>query len=461
MFKKLKTKLMFLNLAVAGLILLAISVIAFVLIADNIKKNSEQMLEVVTNNLALQQNNYSDFDMGIVIKSSMGIFPYIFIRVDDNGRTLTGGTSSLPDVTQPDNNRALSKEQVDSVLQIILDQESKSKLTKLQMVEKGQVSIDKEDIKKGLSMTVPNNIIDLGNGQTYRYRVVYTKDLKNGAMMYAVLQDLGSEKALLTSVGFALGACVLGGLLLMALGGLFLAGRSIRPIQASWKKQREFVADASHELRTPLAAIISNIDVVMDDPEAQVKEKQLYCQGIAEEAGRMSQLVDGLLLLARADSDMLVFQKQNVDIAAVVEFVATFMHPVAAKKDITLGLNIIDSPAILGDRDRLKQVIIQLVDNAVKYTPNGGSVDIILEQISDKAKISIRDNGIGISPEHLGKIFERFYRVDPSRERETGGHGLGLAIVKYIVEHHGGSISVISIKGEGSTFTVVIPCFRL
>lgn len=171
----------------------------------------------------------------------------------------------------------------------------------------------------------------------------------------------------------------------------------------------------------------------------------------------MTQLVDGLLVLARADSDALVFQTETVDIAQLAQNAAAFMQPGAAKKDIAINLQIKNKPVAAGDPARLKQVLIQLLDNAVKYTPAGGKIAISVDQIKDKAVLKVADNGIGIPKTHLPHIFERFYRVDVSREREVGGHGLGLSIARFIVEQHGGTISAASEQGTGSVFTIQLP----
>jgi two-component system, OmpR family, sensor histidine kinase CiaH len=458
MFRKLKIKLTLLNLLVAGVILLGISAASFLLIADNIKSQSEQSFQMLVDNFTIEQNQNGQLGpitvMGMGIMANLDSFYFVSLNQDE-----------LPE-KQLNINSPMDSDIINKVIELVLQDQEAGNLT-IQAPGKqttsSQISgnqffdIQAPDVEITPSQNdsvkqIKYKTIDFGNGEVCRYTAI-----SNGDNIYVVIQNLRQERTLLTNVGIVLGICVFGGLLLLSLGGLFLAERSLRPIRLSWQKQRDFIADASHELRTPLAAISSNIDVVMDDPEATVREKQLYCQGIAEETKRMSYLVDNLLMLARADSDVVIFQDDSVDIAEVAKSAVDLMLPVADKKDIALNLQIYAAPVVSGDADRLKQVLLQLLDNAVKYIPDKGKVDIKVDDERDRAIIEVSDNGIGIALEHLEKIFERFYRVDASREHEVGGHGLGLAIVKFIVESHGGTVDASSTEGAGSKFTVTLP----
>ena len=449
MFKKLKIKLMLLNLAVAGAILLGISIVSFTIISNNIRARSEQSFQVLINDFMLQQSQYGPLGPGAVM--GMGLMANM-----DSFYIVSVGKGEQPKL-QLNSDSPADSAIINKVIDLALhNQEEGDQL----YIQGSQVISDSasgsqnsgDQTEYSLVVKRQDDDVDFGNGQVFRYAAVYGPD-----STYVIIQNLSQERVLLTYVGIVLLGCVLGGLLLLTLGGLFLAERSIRPIRLSWQKQRDFVADASHELRTPLAAIRSNIDVVLDDPHATVQEKQLYCQGIAEESKRMSYLVDNLLMLARADSDAVIFLNEPVDLSEVVKGAADLMQPVAAKKDIALELVVHAAPEVSGDADRIKQVLLQLIDNAIKYTPHGGRVKISADRIRDNAVLTVSDNGVGIAPEHLGKVFDRFYRIDESREREGGGHGLGLSIAKFIVERHGGTITAGSTKGQGSTFTVTLP----
>lgn len=436
MFKKLKTRLMLLNLAIAGIILVAISIMAYILISNNVEMQSRQTFQMLLNSMVTQQNAVMPPTLSIAMKEKDGVvmpvYPYYIINIDAN-------QGAFVTVTSP-----LSPGIVGHIVQSVLESQDR-------LQNNMSITNSNGDTIKMLSFAGGEDTVRSG-GTSYRYGAVYS----TSGNIQIVIQDLSSDNELLENIGVILVICVAGGLVLLAFGGRYLAERSIRPIRESWQKQREFVADASHELRTPLAAILSNIEVVQDDPEATVREKQVYCQGIAEESKRMTQLVDGLLLLARADSDALVLRRETVNTAELAQNAAALMQPAAAKKGIEISLHTNAKPDVDGDPDRLKQVLLQLLDNAVKYTPEGGHIEICVGLAKDRAVIRVADDGIGIAKELLEKIFERFYRVDTSREREVGGHGLGLSIARFIVEQHGGAISAAS-EAQGSVFTVSLP----
>jgi signal transduction histidine kinase len=180
---------------------------------------------------------------------------------------------------------------------------------------------------------------------------------------------------------------------------------------------------------------------------------------IQEEMERMTRLVGDLLLLARADSGGLPLQRQAVELDNVLFEV--YRQVDRLEKSVDLELTDVDQVSVLGDSDRLKQLMLNLVDNAIKYTPSGGTVNLSLSKQNGWAHLSVSDSGIGIPPEDLPHIFDRFYRVDKARTRSQGGSGLGLAIAKWIVQAHGGGIQVNSRVGEGTTVTVTLPIHHL
>jgi signal transduction histidine kinase len=180
---------------------------------------------------------------------------------------------------------------------------------------------------------------------------------------------------------------------------------------------------------------------------------------IDQEAGRLARLVGGLLLLAQAESGKLTLVMQKVELDLLLTEVFQEMSVLAGSK-VHVHLNEIDQVYVKGDRDRLKQVFINLTANAIQYTPQGGDVFLSLEQIKDQARVIVRDTGPGIPAEDLPHIFERFYRAEKSRTRgKSTGFGLGLSIVNWIVEKHGGRIEVVSQEGKGTTFAVWLPLF--
>ena len=218
--------------------------------------------------------------------------------------------------------------------------------------------------------------------------------------------------------------------------------------------QKRFLADASHELRTPLTVIRTNIESLRRGIDADPVEREETLRAIARESERMGRLVADLLTLARGDAGQTLERRRLALDSLVLE---VYAQEQTLANGVRLELGEWDQIAVEGDPDRLKQVMLNLVDNALRYTPNGGVVTLDLLRRGDEAVFRVRDTGPGIPAAHLSRIFDRFYRVDQPRTRGIGGAGLGLAIAREVAEAHGGRIEVESRVGEGSTFSLVIP----
>jgi signal transduction histidine kinase len=244
------------------------------------------------------------------------------------------------------------------------------------------------------------------------------------------------------------------GLVLSVGGGYWLSGRALRPIRRTLDSQRRFVSDASHELRTPLAVLRANNELLQRHPEQQISENLEQVEAVALEAEHMSRLVDDLLTLARADEGRLLGRSELVDASEISAEVVRDIQPLAARKSI--GLTLDASPALMeGDPQRLRQLLLILLDNAVKYTPEGGSIEASCHRAGRSVTVSVADTGVGIPPADRQRVFERFARLESSRTRtEAGGTGLGLAIAREIATAHAGHITVESRPGGGSTFIV-------
>ncbi len=225
-------------------------------------------------------------------------------------------------------------------------------------------------------------------------------------------------------------------------------------LQQAFTTQRHFLADASHELRSPLTAIRANVETLRRGAETDPAEQDETLRIVEREVDRMGRLVDDLLSLARADAGQAP-ERSRFALDSLFLEVYHQQRPLAGRVRLTLGE--FEPVEIDGDQDRLKQLLLNLIDNALRYTPAGGAVTLDLVHGAQEAIIRVRDTGPGIPAEHLPHIFERFYRIDSARARQTGGTGLGLAISREIVEAHGGRIEVESTIGAGSTFTVVLP----
>ncbi len=231
----------------------------------------------------------------------------------------------------------------------------------------------------------------------------------------------------------------------------------LESLDQSFSRQRRFVADASHELRTPVAVIRNKADVALLHP----RTPQEYCtvlQSISAETRRLSHLISDLLALARGDEGQVQWEDEPVRLDWLVESVVASAQGLAHERGIQLSVQESEPITLIGDETRLIQVIMNLLDNAIRYTHAGGHVQVSLSASASHAQLVVRDTGIGIAPEHLPHIFERFYRADPSRKRTgSSGTGLGLAIVEWIVRKYAGSVMVSSQVGQGSCFTVVLP----
>lgn len=225
-------------------------------------------------------------------------------------------------------------------------------------------------------------------------------------------------------------------------------------LEEASRAQQRFVADASHELRAPLTAIQGNLELLRRQPTMSANERQEALGEAEREAARLTRLVADLLALARADSGATI-KRAPVDLDAAVLDALSAARPLAHGQ--TLVLETFEPATVLGDADRLKQLFLTLLDNALKYTPPMGSVTVDLCRNGSQAEVIVRDTGVGIPPDALPHVFERFYRADPARARDPGGTGLGLAIAHWIVEQHGGAIRAASQPGQGTTVTVTLP----
>lgn len=227
-------------------------------------------------------------------------------------------------------------------------------------------------------------------------------------------------------------------------------------IEGAFQRQRRFTADAAHELRTPLSIMQTGLEVTLSQ-ERSAPQYRSALVTIQEEVQRLSKLTTTLLLLARADTHELPLVIESVQLTLLLHSVADQFRSLADDKRISLERAIAADLIVRGDEDRLIQVIFNLLDNALKYTPEGGTVRIMAEHSQHSVEIRVQDSGPGIPAGEQAHIFDRFYRVDQARNRRDGGFGLGLAIAKQIIELHGGSIQVKSETGQGAEFIVLLP----
>ncbi len=227
-------------------------------------------------------------------------------------------------------------------------------------------------------------------------------------------------------------------------------------LSQAFLKVTQFSADASHELRTPLTILRGEVEIGLRGDRSAAEYRDILVSNL-EEIERMSKIVSDLLLLSRSDMGQEVLSRESVDLRELVQELINQLAMLAEQKNIVLTGDIRPVPLVLGDKLRLRQMAANLVANAIRYTSEGGRVNVRLEGVAEGVKLVVEDTGIGIPKADLPRIFDRFYRVDKARSREEGGSGLGLSIVKWIVDAHHGDITVESVVDEGTIFTVVLP----
>jgi two-component system, OmpR family, sensor kinase len=225
-------------------------------------------------------------------------------------------------------------------------------------------------------------------------------------------------------------------------------------LEQAYRAEQRFVGDASHELRAPLTAIQANLDLLQRRRDMADEERALAVAEASREADRLAKLVADLLALARADAGVTI-RRERVELDRVLlEVLSAARHLTHGQQ---LGVSELVPSSVEGDEDRLKQLLVILLDNAIKYTPADGTVSVGLTRNGSHAVVTVADTGVGIPADQIPRVFERFYRADPARARDPGGSGLGLAIARWIVQQHGGEITVASELGQGTTVSVRLP----
>ncbi len=407
MFRSVRLKLTIINISVVGVILLVFLSGIYILMKQDLMRQSEQVMHTV----AVESRFRPPRRFPALSRNWANCF---YVRIDKNGG-LQEASTNIP----------ITEEEQTILLQSLLSQ--------------------------------PGENEGIARSGDESFRFLKTASPGDKDVITVVFMNTQPERETLARLKTVLIVIGLGGIIIVFVSSLFLAGRALIPIKKSWERQKSFVADASHELRSPLAVIETNLELVLGNGEETVESQKKWLFNILAENRRMSKLVSDLLFLARADSNQQMFEKRFFPLRDVLMEAVISLQPLASKKSMALKADINQSQDFFGDEARIKQLAVILIDNAIKYTPQGGFVQVGLGIHETSVEITVTDNGEGIAKEHLDKIFERFYRVDKARSRESGGTGLGLSIADWIVKGHRGSITVSSMPGKGTTFKIALP----
>ena len=310
-------------------------------------------------------------------------------------------------------------------------------------------------VRAALAGAVDTRSINVGNRSIRVYTSPVRSDGRIVGAVQAARDDWEHQTELqlvgrMSLIGVGLGAVV------AVPSGLFLARRAMRPIDLAFARQRAFVADASHELRTPLTLIRATTEYVQRLPDASPAVRE-ELGAVLDEVDATGRMVDDLLVLARIDSDELPLRRQRTDLGELVRGSTAALAPLAEAAGLALTVSAPPGALADVDPDRIRQVVRILLDNAIAYTPAGGTVHVSVDRHASRARIAVADTGVGIAAVAQARVFDRYYRADRARSRATGGTGLGLAIARALVQAHGGEIGLESEPGCGTTVWFTVP----
>ncbi|BBD65437.1 integral membrane sensor signal transduction histidine kinase [Nostoc commune NIES-4072] len=306
---------------------------------------------------------------------------------------------------------------------------------------------------------LPNKMVQTQTGKVpIRVVTVPIFASDNGELVgyVRVSQSLEEFDETLQKLDLVLSSGIIITLVFSGIGGILLTRQAMQPIEQSFQKLKQFTADASHELRSPLMAIKINAELPLQYPEEIGPKDAEKFQAIASATNQMTRLTEDLLLLARTDK-VPTQNRDTLNLTSILENLIQLYKPQAEAKQINFKFKLITNLQLVGDSVQLTRLFTNLIENALYYTPSGGIVEIRTSRVGSQLYVNVQDTGVGIAPEHIDKVFERFWRADQSRSYWSGGSGLGLAIAQAIAQNHGGLISVTSQLGVGSCFTVHLP----
>lgn len=427
MFKRLKIEFIRANMVMISLIMVCSFVFVYVMTYNNIQNQSQLKLENVEHatmrSLEMSKTNDDLIQQVLKVQFPAGGFIKDFgLVIDDQWNIVLDTTWGL-----------LPNDFLFEAVSQVKRQEHST----------GRVDVYGETYLYKRTEAVAKIVNDVETNNEIRIEKQYTLSFIN------VAESIQTLKQLLKTFVY-ISVVALSSILLIS---VFLARKSVAPIEKSYLKQKQFIQDASHELKTPLASITSNLYAIQSNPKQTVEMQEKWLGFIEYELNRMTKLVSDLLYLARSeDGDIQRFQ-EVVNLSEVLEYAIVSIEALAFEKDLHLKWGIKTGVTISGEVEKVEQLVSILLDNAIKYTEPQGAIDVHLSIVNHRVVLSVENTGDGIGESHIDHVFDRFYKVDPSRN-SRGSYGLGLAIAKSIVEELNAHISVKSKQGEKTIFTV-------
>ncbi|MEI3162256.1 MAG: HAMP domain-containing sensor histidine kinase [Lachnospirales bacterium] len=435
MFKKLRNKLLIMDIVIISILLFVSFSAIYMIMYHNISQTTEN---------TINNTIHSDPD-------------YKPLMLNNEDRPLDRNENKPPDEPKKHSKEPLEKKDKapgsDMTLHFVVHIDDSGNIKSTYKSENIKDNSYENYIDFILNNKSDVGVISYMNGH-WKYKITAEKD------GYAIcFMDFTSEWYFLLNLGIILTIVWLVAVLAVFLISLYNANRAIKPVSDAYESQKRFIADVSHEIKTPLSSISANVDVLMSKSKSTIEQEEKWLNYIKNEVERMTKLTNDLLYLAKSDSNEINVEKNNVSLSNIVECCAVVMEAVIYEKSINLELNIEDNINIYACEEDIKQLIIILLDNAAKYTPENGQIFVVLKKIENYCELSVKNTGNGISKEDCSHIFERFYRTDKSRARTSGGFGLGLAIAKSICNRNNGNIEVKSKEGQYTEFIIKFKIF--
>lgn len=368
--------------------------------------------------------------------------------------------------------RGVGKEEFESSINAIRDYVLARKITNPKVIviirDKNKNILNEEDLGRSyheyltqlnFNDKLLNKIYNIRINNTYNYRSINLElypDTDNTRYVQLLI-NVDSENELVAHYFDIITVAILAGITMSIVASYILSKKTLVPIADTLKKQMEFVQNASHELRTPLTIIQAKQELLLEEPDAKIIDKSEEIMLTLNETKRLTKLTKDLMTLARADENKIKLKKEKTDIDELIEGLAKPYIEMAELAEKKINLNLQYNEEVSIDASKIYQVLVILLDNAIKYTEKGDTIEILTYSKDGKFTLEVRDTGIGISDEAITHIFDRFYREDKARNRETGGSGLGLSIADVIVKAHNGTIKASHNKPKGTIFTIKLP----